>query len=261
MRGAHTPYRGNRDPGETPRASRHATLCGEVILKRGNGPGRVVVSPWYVHRPADGGTRQVDSAKGSHGGVDKKAGRVDRGGNPLGRSGHLPDIVGLHNGEAGDVAAGPRKTLDQAATDRVGDDRENNGDGARLLQQRRHMPVLRDGKLTGIISIGDVVRHRLEDWCSQQSAAACMAAYARLRCRTMKAHADERAMCGGIPRACILASCLNNQAVLVLRAQPGAQSFARRRRARRVASTDQARAGRRSFETISNFGFVLSVPD
>ena len=98
-------------------------------------------------------------------------------------------------------------------------------------------------------------------WCSQQSAAACMAAYARLRCRTMKAHADERAMCGGIPRACILASCLNNQAVLVLRAQPGAQSFARRRRARRAASTDQARAGRRSFETISNFGFVLSVPD
>ena len=27
----------------------------------------------------------------------------------------------------------------------------------------RHMPVLRDGKLTGIVSIGDVVKHRLED--------------------------------------------------------------------------------------------------
>jgi CBS domain-containing protein len=27
----------------------------------------------------------------------------------------------------------------------------------------RHMPVIRDGKLAGIISIGDVVKHRLED--------------------------------------------------------------------------------------------------
>jgi CBS domain-containing protein len=27
----------------------------------------------------------------------------------------------------------------------------------------RHMPVIRGGKLAGIISIGDVVKHRLED--------------------------------------------------------------------------------------------------
>jgi CBS domain-containing protein len=27
----------------------------------------------------------------------------------------------------------------------------------------RHMPVMRDGKLAGIISIGDVVKHRLDD--------------------------------------------------------------------------------------------------
>ncbi|MBR0799505.1 CBS domain-containing protein [Bradyrhizobium jicamae] len=27
----------------------------------------------------------------------------------------------------------------------------------------RHVPVLRDGKLVGIVSIGDIVKHRLED--------------------------------------------------------------------------------------------------
>ena len=33
-----------------------------------------------------------------------------------------------------------------------------------MTQHRvRHMPVLRDGKLVGIVSIGDIVKHRLED--------------------------------------------------------------------------------------------------
>ena len=32
-----------------------------------------------------------------------------------------------------------------------------------LKTAKAHMPVLRDGKIAGIIRIGDVVKHRLED--------------------------------------------------------------------------------------------------
>jgi CBS domain-containing protein len=31
------------------------------------------------------------------------------------------------------------------------------------LHRVRHMPVVKDGKLAGIVSIGDVVKNRLED--------------------------------------------------------------------------------------------------
>lgn len=42
-------------------------------------------------------------------------------------------------------------------------------DGLETLMQRmtegrfRHLPVIKDGRLTGIISIGDVVKHRLQE--------------------------------------------------------------------------------------------------
>ena len=43
----------------------------------------------------------------------------------------------LDIGEAGDVAARPRKARNETAADRIGNDYENYGDGARLLQQTR----------------------------------------------------------------------------------------------------------------------------
>jgi hypothetical protein len=43
----------------------------------------------------------------------------------------------LKIGKAGDVAARPREARHEAAADRIEDDRENDGDGACLLQQRR----------------------------------------------------------------------------------------------------------------------------
>jgi hypothetical protein len=42
----------------------------------------------------------------------------------------------LGNDETGDVAARPRETRDETAADRIDNERENDGDGARLLQQR-----------------------------------------------------------------------------------------------------------------------------
>src|SRR4029453_16669878 len=42
----------------------------------------------------------------------------------------------LYKSETGDVAARPREARDEAAADRIGNGRENDGDGVRLLQQR-----------------------------------------------------------------------------------------------------------------------------
>ncbi len=43
------------------------------------------------------------------------------------------------------------------------DDKINDVMGVMTRSRIRHLPVAVDGKLTGIISIGDVVKHRLEE--------------------------------------------------------------------------------------------------
>ena len=67
-----------------------------------------------------------------------------------------------HYGEA--AAATPVKEIMRHGVITVFPDESINRVMNLMTRHRvRHMPVLRDGKLAGIISIGDVVRHRLDD--------------------------------------------------------------------------------------------------
>ena len=67
-----------------------------------------------------------------------------------------------HYGEA--AAAMPVKEIMRHGVITVFPDESINRVMNLMTRHRvRHMPVLRDGKLAGIISIGDVVRHRLDD--------------------------------------------------------------------------------------------------
>ena len=62
------------------------------------------------------------------------------------------------------VAAMPVKEIMRHGVITVSPDESVNRVVNLMTRHRlRHMPVLRDGKLAGIISIGDVVRHRLDD--------------------------------------------------------------------------------------------------
>jgi len=61
------------------------------------------------------------------------------------------------------VAAMPVREYMRHATTVSPDDSVNSVMNLMTRHRVRHMPVLRDGKLAGIISIGDVVRHRLDD--------------------------------------------------------------------------------------------------
>ena len=65
----------------------------------------------------------------------------------------------------GETAASmPVKEIMQYGVTTVSPDESVNRVMNLMTHQRvRHMPVLRDGKLAGIVSIGDVVKHRLED--------------------------------------------------------------------------------------------------
>src|SRR5262249_58581394 len=75
------------------------------------------------------------SAYGAVAGLNNAATRATRGAISLSNSNHFPPHRGLHSDETSDVSSGPRKTCDEAASDRVGKEPENDGNGARLLQQ------------------------------------------------------------------------------------------------------------------------------
>jgi CBS domain-containing protein len=65
----------------------------------------------------------------------------------------------------GDTAGSiPVKEIMQCGVTTVSPDESVNRVMNLMTHHRvRHLPVLRDGKLAGIVSIGDVVKHRLED--------------------------------------------------------------------------------------------------
>src|SRR5215471_17109872 len=69
-------------------------------------------------------------------GLNRKATLSARGAISLSNSSHLPAIVG-YSDETGDVSSRLGKARDEAAADWIGNERENDGDGASLSQQRR----------------------------------------------------------------------------------------------------------------------------
>ena len=70
-------------------------------------------------------------------GLNRKATRLTRGAISLSSSSHLPAIVGSILMKPVTLPPGRGQARDEAAADRIGNGRENDGDGARLLQQRR----------------------------------------------------------------------------------------------------------------------------
>ncbi len=56
-----------------------------------------------------------------------------------------------------------RQVMTQAIITITADDSVTRAMGLMTRHRIRHLPVIADGRLAGIISIGDVVKHRLED--------------------------------------------------------------------------------------------------
>src|SRR4051794_27509532 len=72
---------------------------------------------------------QVNIAIGRRCRVERKSDAVDARRNLLEQRKPLASSRRLHDGETGCVAARPRQALHEAATDRIGDDDKNDGDG------------------------------------------------------------------------------------------------------------------------------------
>ena len=74
------------------------------------------------------------------------------------------EIVHAFSRHGADAAAMPVKEIMQYGVTTVSPDESVNRVMNLMTRHRvRHMPVVRGSKLAGIISIGDVVKHRLED--------------------------------------------------------------------------------------------------
>jgi CBS domain-containing protein len=74
------------------------------------------------------------------------------------------EIVHAFSHYGGTAASMPVKEIMRYGVITVSPDESVNRVMKLMTHHRvRHMPVLRDGELAGIISIGDVVRHRLKD--------------------------------------------------------------------------------------------------
>ncbi len=74
------------------------------------------------------------------------------------------EIVHAFSSHGETVGSMPVKAIMQYGVTTISPDESVNRVMNLMTHHRvRHMPVLRDGKLAGIVSIGDVVKHRLED--------------------------------------------------------------------------------------------------